>query len=188
MQDGLKRVLDYSDYLAAPEDGKRYEILRGDLLVTPAPSPIHQRVLVHLVRALGEYFDERAGEVFVAPIDLILTSHDVLQPDLLVVDDPSLITDRGIEGAPLLVVEVLSTTTAHRDRGVKARRYAELGIRHYWLVDPDTRPVECHKLVDGAYERVSTMDQTSRTSVPDFPDLELSLATLWSKPRESPGD
>jgi Uma2 family endonuclease len=105
VQDGLKRVLDYTDYLAAPEDGKRYEILSGDLLVTPAPRPTHQRVLGRLVRALGEYFEKRAGEVFFAPIDLILTSNDVLQPDLLVVDDPAFVTDRGIEGAPLLVVE-----------------------------------------------------------------------------------
>jgi Uma2 family endonuclease len=188
MQDGLKRVLDYSDYLAAPEDGKRYEILRGDLLVTPAPRPAHQRALVRLVRALGDYFDRHTGEVFVAPIDLILTNHDVLQPDLLVVDDPALVTDRGIEGAPLLIVEILSKTTAARDRGVKARRYAQFGIRHYWLVDPDARRVECHKLVEGAYDRVAAVDGSSRLSLLDFPRLDLPLATLWTGLQEPAED
>lgn len=188
MQDGLKRVLDYSDYLAAPEDGNRYEILRGDLLVTPAPRPVHQRVLGHLNEALREYFKKRAAEVFFAPIDLILTNHDVFQPDLLVVDDPKLVTDRGIEGAPLLVVEVLSKTTADRDRGVKARRYAELGIRHYWLVDPDARRVECHRLSGGTYESLVTVAGNSRLSLPDFPGLDLPLAALWSEPRDVPGD
>lgn len=180
MQDGLKRLLDYSDYRAAPEDGMRYEVLRGDLLVTPAPRPIHQRTLVRLVRALGDYCDGQGGEVFVAPIDLILTNHDVFQPDLLVVDDSRLVTDRGIEGTPLLIVEILSRTTALRDRGVKARRYAELGIRYYWLVDPDERRVECHSLVGNAYDRVATFEGKSRISLRDFPGFDLPLNWLWT--------
>ena len=117
MGDGLKQVLDYSDYLAAPADGQRYEILAGGLLVTPAPSPRHQRIVLRIAGRFREYFESRKCEVFVAPIDLILTDHDVLQPDLLVIDDPGLVTARGIEGPPLLVVEVLSPTTAGRDRG-----------------------------------------------------------------------
>jgi len=181
VQDGLKRVLDYSDYLAAPEDGKRYEIVRGDLLVTRSPRPVHQRVLLRLAAALREHFLRRSsGELFVAPIDLILTDHDILQPDLLVVDDRALITDRGIEGPPLLVVEILSRSTADRDRGVKARRYAELGILHFWLVDPNARSIDCHRLAGRVYERVVTLNGDATLSLPDFPDLALPLSMLWA--------
>lgn len=181
MQDGLEGVLDYSDYLAAPDDGKRYEILRGNLLVTPAPRPVHQRVLLRLAAVLREHFREHGrAEVFIAPIDLILSEHDVLQPDLLVVDDRSSITSRGIEGAPLLVVEILSEATADRDRGVKARRYAEAGIGHYWLVDPDARSIECHRLAGRVYERTRVAKDAATLTVPAFPELMLPLSELWA--------
>jgi Uma2 family endonuclease len=181
LERGIKRVLDYADYLATPEDGQRYEIIEGELHVTPAPRPIHQRVSRRIESMLGEYFHARSlGEVFYAPIDLILTRHDVLQPDVLVVDDRGLITERGIEGPPLLVVEILSRGTAERDRGVKARRYAELGIRHYWLVDPAARCVECFGLTTGGFERLIEADGDATLEHPDFPGLALPLSTLWA--------
>ena len=132
----LKGKLDYADYLATPDDGKRYEIVDGDLRVTPSPSPMHQRISRRLQRQLEDYFHGRAiGEVFDAPIDLILTNHDVFVPDLLVVSDPDLVSRRGIDGPPVLIVEILSPATRTQDRGVKARRYAELGVEQYWIVD-----------------------------------------------------
>ena len=84
----LRRKLDYSDYVAAPADGKRYEILEGDLVVTPAPSPAHQRISRRLERQLKAYFHGSTGEMFHAPIDLILASGDIVQPDIVVVSDP----------------------------------------------------------------------------------------------------
>ena len=181
MEPGIKRVLDYSDYVAAPEDGNRYEIIGGELHVTPAPRPLHQRVSRRLQHRLGDYFHRRSkGEVFAAPINLILTAHDVLQPDLLVVDNRALITDRGIEGPPLLVVEILSTSTSDRDRGLKARRYAELGVAHYWLVDPVTCRVECHRLAAGAFEHVVAAGGDATLAHPDFPGLVLALSELWA--------
>lgn len=86
---------------AIPPDGKRYEILEGELYVTPAPSPLHQRASKRLQRQLEAYFEGRSlGEVFNAPIDVILTPHDVFQPGLVVVTESSQISQRGIEGAP----------------------------------------------------------------------------------------
>ena len=100
----LARKLDYSDYVATPDDGKRYEIVDGDLCVTPSPSPVHQRISGRLQLQLERYFHERSlGEVFDAPVDLILANHDIVVPDLLVVSDPKLISRRGIEGRPLLI-------------------------------------------------------------------------------------
>jgi Uma2 family endonuclease len=113
------RKLGYEDYARLPADGKRYEILDGELYVSPAPSPFHQRPSKRLQRRLEDYFEVRGlGEVFNAPVDVILANHDIVEPDLLIAANPGQISPRGIEGAPLLVVEVLSPSTRVQDRGV----------------------------------------------------------------------
>ena len=142
MATGLKTKLDYNDYCAIPPDGKRYELIDGEVHVTPAPSPLHQRLVGNLFVVLRAHFRHPA-EVFVSPIDVILTPHDVVQPDLVVVANPSQVSTRGIEGAPLLVVEVLSATTTVYDRTTKSLRYAALGLPHYWIVDRESRRLEC---------------------------------------------
>lgn len=178
---GLKQTLDYSDLANTPDDGNRYEILEGNLLVTPAPSPFHQRVSKRLQRQLEAYFEARTlGEVFNAPVDVILTFHDVVELDLVVVSDPKQITKRAIEGAPLLVVEILSPSTRTRDRTVKARRYAELSIPHYWIVDPDARRIECYRLQATTYAQILDGVSPARLTHPDFPDLHLDLSAIWA--------
>jgi len=123
-----KRKLTYADLQITPDDGRRYELVRGTLLVTPSPRPRHQRISRRLTRLLEDYFTGIGrGEIFVAPTDVILTDEDVFVPDLLVVGDPSHVTERAIESPPLLVVEILSPSTRKQDRGIKAERYAELG-------------------------------------------------------------
>lgn len=177
---GLKARLDYGDYCAIPPDGKRYELLDGQVHVTPAPSPLHQRVSKRLQRLLEEYFEGLGrGEVFNAPIDVILTPHDVVQPDLVVVTDPGLVSARGIEGAPALVVEVLSPTTTAYDRTTKAQRYAALGIPHYWIVDPETRTLECFRSHEAAYQLVGSFGPDAMLTHPDFPGLRFDLPALW---------
>jgi len=176
----LKRKLDYSDLSITPDDGRRYELVQGDLHVTPSPSPVHQRISKRLQRVLEDYFETRAiGEVFNAPIDLILTNQDVFVPDLLVVGDPMHVTKRGIEGPPLLVVEILSPSTGTRDRGIKARRYAELGVEHYWIVDPAKKRVECHRLSEGAFRPLIDAEGKTELAHPDWDGLAIDLASLW---------
>lgn len=176
----LKNKLDYSDYLAAPDDGKTYEIIDGDLYVSPAPSPLHQRFAKRLQRQLEDYFEGRSlGEVFNCPIDLILTNADVVQPDILIVSDPAQVSGRGIEGAPLLVVEVLSPSTRKKDLGVKARRYAELGIGHYWIVDPERKHLECSRLEAGSYRRVAQAAAEGTLGHPDWDGLEIDLTAIF---------
>ncbi len=180
MRSELKRKLDYSDLLVSPDDGKRYELVRGDLYVTPSPSPVHQRISKRLQRQLEAYFEDRSiGEVFDAPIDLILTKQDVFVPDLLVVADPSHVTKRGIESPPLLVVEIMSPSTRSVDQGVKARRYAELGVEHYWIVDPERRRLECHRLVQGAFRSIFDAEGDATLTHPDWEGLILDLGALW---------
>ena len=176
----LKRKLDYSDLVATPDNGKRYELVRGDLFVNPSPSPSHQRVSRRLQRQLEDFFHDRSiGEVFNAPVDLILTNHDVLVPDLLVVAEPGHITKRGIEGPPIVVVEILSPSTQKHDRGAKARRYAELGVEHYWIVDPARKLFECHRLTGEAYRLLISAEGKSALAHPDWTDLVIDLAALW---------
>jgi len=177
---GLKQKLDYDDYARIPPDRNRYEILEGELYVTPAPSPLHQRVSKRLQRQLEAYFEVRGlGEVFNAPIDLILTPHDVVQPDLVVVTDPNRVSKRGIEGTAALVVEILSPSTHDHDRTAKARRYAALGIPHYWLVDPEGSRIECYRAQAGGYAPVVEGHGEASLAHPDWPGLTLTLADLW---------
>lgn len=180
MSSELKRKLDYSDLVVTPDDGKRYELIYGDLYVTPSPSPKHQRVSRRLLHQLEAYFHDRSiGEVFYAPIDLILTNQDVFVPDLVVVSEPQQITKRGIEGPPILVVEILSPSTRKQDRGPKARRYAEFGVAHYWIVDPAEKRVECHRLAEGAYRPLVDARGETTLEHPDWDGLLIDLAALW---------
>ena len=174
------RKLDYSFIAATPNDGKRYELVDGELFVNPAPSPVHQRILRRLSRLLEDFFDSRSiGEVFFAPVDVILTNHDVFEPDLIVVADPAHISRRGIEAPPLLAVEILSPSTRRLDRSVKLVRYALLGIRHYWIVDPDEECVECFRLAEGELKLIVSASRDERLLHPDWDGLVLDLAALW---------
>jgi Uma2 family endonuclease len=150
MERALNARLTYDDYAAIPSDGQIYQIVDGDVYVTPAPSPFHQRASKRLERQLEAHFEAGGrGEVFNAPIDLILSDHDVMQPDLVVVTDPRTVTRRAIEAPPALVVEVLSPSSVKLDRQVKARRLAAFGVPQCWVLDPDARTLECYALRDG---------------------------------------
>ncbi len=176
----MNRKLDYSDYAAIPDDGKRYELLEGSLFVTPAPSPIHQRVSKRLQRQLEDYFEARSlAEVFDAPIDVILTSHDVVQPDIIVVSRAEQISKRGIEGGPILAVEILSPSTRVHDRERKARRYAALGVQHYWIVDPEAQCVEFYRAGSQGYELLCRIEGPATYAHPDWTGLTLDLGALW---------
>lgn len=167
MATGLKQKLDYGDYCAIPSDGKRYEILDGEVYVTPAPSPLHQRLLLRLARALQDYFGARA-EVFVAPIDVIFSPHDIAQPDIVVVENAAQVSPRGIEGAPLVIVEVLSPGSAAYDRSVKSQRYATFGVPHYWILDPPAGVLECYRSDGGSLRLVASVTGEARLVHPAF--------------------
>src|SRR5262245_21453603 len=135
--------LTYEDYLELPDDGQRYEIIDGVLYVTPAPIPDHQRASGELYLLIASWVKAHPpAEAFYAPVDLILANDTIVQPDLLVVLSPAVITRRGVEAPPALVVEILSPSTAKRDRGLKRTRYARSHVPEYWVVDLDQRCIE----------------------------------------------
>ena len=135
----------YDDYAALPNDGNRYEIVRGVLVMTPAPSPEHQDIVGEIFSALRTHIKLAGlGRVFTGPIDVDLGPKNVYQPDLVVVLNTHLdrVAEKKIIGAPDLVVEVASPSTAAYDRLTKYEKYAHAGIREYWLVKPTSRSVE----------------------------------------------
>jgi Uma2 family endonuclease len=144
----------YADLKHTPDDGRRYEILDGELIVTPSPSIPHQRAVLELGVALHRWWKAvGVAEVLVSPVDVILSWTRVVIPDLVLVrrDRMHLVTHRAIEGAPDLVVEVLSPSTARRDRTRKLRLYRNVGIPEYWIVDPIAKTIEVLALGDGEY-------------------------------------
>lgn len=180
MRAGRPRV-SYADLERMPDDGRRYEIVDGELFdVTPAPSPVHQRVSKRLQRQLEAYFeDAQRGEVFDAPVDVILTPHDVFEPDIVLVNDPSQVSGRAIEGVPALVVEVLSPSTTAYDRSTKGRRYAALEIPHYWIVDPVGRRIECYRWEGGTHHLVAEGGASGTLQHPDFDGLVIDLDAIF---------
>ncbi|HXH82662.1 MAG TPA: Uma2 family endonuclease [Candidatus Tectomicrobia bacterium] len=180
MEGRLKTRLDYEDLWAIPEDGNRYEIVDGDLQATPAPTLGHQRLVLRLARTLAERFHPPA-EVFIGPVAVILGRHDVVQPDTAVVADTSGLSERAIEGPPLLVVEVSSPSTRTYDRTTKARRYAVLGVPHYWIAAGQARRVECYRRRHTEYDLIVAATGEEVLAHPDFPGLVIDFRRLFGR-------
>jgi Uma2 family endonuclease len=175
-------VLTYKDYEALPTDGRRYEIHEGELSVTPAPSPQHQRVSRNLFRILDAHVKATGlGEVLYAPLDVILSDTSIVQPDLVYLERTRLgaVSDRGVEGPPTLVVEIISPSTTVIDRSTKHQLYARHGVPFFWLVDPEARMVEAFVLGSEGYTLAVRASGPGPVSLPPFSDLALVPASLW---------
>lgn len=144
---------DYNDYANLPDDGIRYELVDGTLqAMSPAPHPIHQLVCQEVSFYLKQTC-QLEYITFVAPIDVILSENEVRQPDIAMIHKSrvNLVTNRGIEGSPDLVVEILSPSSIKRDRKDKSNTYARYGIREYWLIDPVQKALEQYILKEKGY-------------------------------------
>jgi Uma2 family endonuclease/predicted DNA-binding transcriptional regulator AlpA len=180
------KKLTYQDYLEIPEEpGYRFEILEGMLIKEPSPSVIHQRVSRKLLRILEDYFGkvDSAGEIFGAPLDVAPLEYNVVQPDIFYIagEQQSIIKDTHIDGAPKLVVEILSPSTHRKDRLQKMQVYQRAKVQHYWLVDPENRTLECFALRDGLYTLVASGMEEDVVEHPDFAGLSIALKSLWFK-------
>jgi Uma2 family endonuclease len=173
----------YEDYRTAPPD-RRYELLDGDLVMTPAPNLKLQRAQVRLGEPLARFVRENAlGEFFFAPCDVVLSDTDVVQPDLLFVSrDRRHLLSGGdnVRGAPDLVVEILSPATADRDRGYKRALYAKHGVKEYWLVDPAAETVAILRLRGGALVVAHTFGRNETLRSPLLAGFELALDEVFS--------
>jgi Uma2 family endonuclease len=145
----------YEQYCLLPEDGKQYEVIDGELFVTPAPRPKHQEIVLRIAEELSAFARKnRLGKVFVAPVDVLLDRHTVLQPDVLFISAArlSIVGEDAIEGAPDLVVEVLSPSTFYKDLRKKMTAYAQFGVQEYWIVDAETQTIELYARRDDKLE------------------------------------
>jgi Uma2 family endonuclease len=167
-----------TDIWDAPDNGKKYEVIDGDLYVSPAPVWKHQRQLNRLNVRVAVWVERHdLGDVVTAPTGVVLDDENGLQPDLVFVshDRAHIITENDIEGAPDLVVEVLSPSTEARDRGLKLRRYAASGVPHYWILDTDGPRIEERVLGDDGYQLVGTFGPGEIFRPTIFPGLEIPL-------------
>lgn len=175
--------LTYEDYARLPDDGNRYELSGGKLeLLAPAPSPDHQLVVTELLVILhgtcrNEYL------LLISPIDVILSPQEVRQPDLLMVhmSRKEILTQRGVEGPPDLVVEILSPSTAIKDRFVKLAIYAKYGVKEYWIVDIYYRTLEIYLLdpKTSTYQLHQAFEAKEEVDSPTAPCAHFTLKDLF---------
>ena len=176
--------LTVDDLRDLPDDGKRYELIDGELHVTPSPAPKHQRVsskLQFLLVVALQHTDQ--GEVYNAPMDVVLDDATVVQPDLLFLRTEHLhfIGEKNIQGAPDLVVEILSPSTRRHDVLVKSSLYARFGVPSYWIVDPDLDRIELYRLDGTAYRLATTVQSPAVAEPEEFPGLRLPLLEIFGR-------
>ncbi len=148
----------YDEYARLPDDGNRYEVIDGEVQVTPAPSTGHQHILATLLITLRQYVERESLGVVLPDVDLLFVEGQFLRPDLLFVPNSARdgITSRGVHSTPGLVVEILSPSSGAIDRVKKPRRYRDFGVPAYWVVDPEERAVWVWRFAEagGEPERV----------------------------------
>ena len=175
----------YEDYLTFPDDGRRHELIDGEHFVTPAPVRRHQRLTVRLTFALEGWLRQHpVGELYVAPMDVILSDIDVVEPDLLFVsNERSQILGKWIHGAPDLVIEILSPSTRRVDEITKRRLYERVGVREYWIVDDEIEVVKIYRRQeDGSFAREPELSREAGHSLttPLLPGFSFPLAELFA--------
>lgn len=171
----------YEDYLQLPDDGKRYEIIDGELFEMPAPTLSHQTVSKRLQHELYRLELQGLGQMFDAPFDLKILGGTPVQPDLVFLTPDLLghVKNRALEGPPALVVEILSPGTARRDRTKKLRLYARNRIPLYWIADPQARTLEVLRLQGDLYQVEAALAVGEVYDSPDFLGLTLDLGELF---------
>jgi Uma2 family endonuclease len=183
-----RRRLTYQDLLGLPEDLLRHELIDGEHLMSPAPGSKHQRVVMNLSWQIRGYLEDHPlGSVYGAPFDVVFSDFDVAEPDLLYVSaerERRLLTERHLAGAPDLVVEVLSPSTARIDQGKKRGLYERYGVGEYWIIDPVKETVKVYCLSKGLFQLGAELIRGAESSpqslsTPLLPGLAMQLAIVF---------
>ncbi len=172
----------YRDLLSTPDDRRRYELFEGELVMTPAPSERHQKTVTQLSALLLQYVQQhKLGRVYVAPLDVFLDEETVVRPDILFVsrERMHMIDEWKVNGALDLVVEVLSSATEERDRSFKFKRYAQEGVKEYWIADPLKKVLEVYTLGSKGFGLYGKYDENKQVCSSVFPQLDFAVFELW---------
>lgn len=174
--------LTYDDY-AAIDDGNRYELANGQLeLMSPAPTVTHQMLSFEIQKFISRSC-ESDYIILYAPVDVILSATEVRQPDLVLIhrNRIDILSKRGVEGAPDLVVEILSPSSLKRDKIHKLKAYAFYGILEYWIVDPATGVLEQYILQEDRYELINIFQGIELVTSPSIPCISFTMAEIIAK-------
>lgn len=186
-QPAARRRYTWQDYRSWPED-ERWEIIDGEAFaMSPSPTVRHQSILLELAQQLAPHFRGKPCTLFLAPLDIKFDDENCVEPDLFVVCNPRQIKRTHVEGAPRLVVEIISDSSVMRDRVRKMRLYARFGVKEVWLVTPWPSIVEVFVLSGKTYRLAGAFRKEDACASPTFPDLRLDLARVFDFPPE-PGD
>jgi Uma2 family endonuclease len=173
----------YKDYKNLPEsETKRYELLEGELVMVPSPTTYHQRISWNLERILGDFVAKHdLGVIHHAPLDVVFSQEDVAQPDIFFISKAhsQIITDANIQGAPDLIIEILSSATGDRDRTYKRTLYARHGVREYWIVDPADKSVEVMTLGEKGFGTVQLYKMGQTLVSPLLKGFSLNLKEIF---------
>ncbi|MBA3450430.1 MAG: Uma2 family endonuclease [Chloroflexia bacterium] len=172
----------YEDLVALPDDGHRYEIIEGELYEMPAPNMIHATVVANLIAMLIPLVTRLGGRWYTAPLDVFFQGADPVQPDIVVIFPgwSGNLPLRGVEGAPDLLIEVLSPSNRGHDLLTKRSLYARAGVREYWLVDPDARTLEILALDRDALHLVSSTSGKEIPESPLFGSLSVTVDVMFA--------
>ncbi len=179
-----RRSLTAADLQTLPDDGNRYEIIGGQLIVSPSPSYRHQRASFKLGSALDTFLtDTGVGQAVAAPMDVYLSPNDVVQPDLLVVLEgrAEIIQNRGIMGAPDVVIEIVSPSSIETDFLRKSKLYELYGVREYWIVNPESQMVSVQTLHDDRFEITGEYSHDDLLTSSVLEGFELAVSVLFPK-------
>ncbi len=172
----------YADFLLFPDDGRRHELLDGEHVVTASPVPKHQRICTRLLYLLEQHLETHpVGVLYGGPVDLLLSDVDVAAPDIVFVSNERalIVGEKNLQGAPDLVVEVLSPGTKRRDLGVKRDLYERSGVGEYWVVDPVAQTVAVYCRIGGRFREPRLYATTALIASAIFPGLELSAIHIF---------
>ncbi len=170
------------DYKLLPE-GAPYQLIEGELIMTPAPNPIHQLISANLFKSIVRHVDEkRLGVLFYSPIDIYLSEENAFQPDIVFISSERrhIIKDDGIYGAPELVIEILSPSTAYYDIKKKFRVYEKGGVKEYWIVDPEMNTVEIYLNEDGHFSLKTKLENKGEIESFILKGFRLTLEEIFS--------
>lgn len=177
--------LTYEDLLQFPDDGLRHEIIDGEHYVTPSPNLRHQAIAGNLYWIIRGFLQcNPGGRVFFAPLDVLLSMFDVVEPDLLYTsaERHAVLTDKNVQGPPDLVVEILSQGTRRTDETIKRRLYERFGIAEYWIVDPELETLKVYRRGEDSFRRVGEYEREigDEFTTPLFPGLTIRLADVFA--------